>query len=57
MANKKAETKGAKKLNEQMKKVEKSFAEMLKSNEKLRKEIERMKELMNYVPGSISKEK
>lgn len=55
MAKKKSDKTEAKTLAEQLKKVEKSFSAMIKSNEKLKKELDRMKELMSYVPGSSSK--
>ncbi len=55
MGKKKSNNSNANAVTEQLKKVEKTFAQIIKSNEKLKNEIERMKELMNYTPGSSSK--
>lgn len=44
-----------KQILKELKKGNQTLGQLIKSNDKLRKELDRMKELMNYVSGSSEK--
>ncbi len=48
-----SQTANEKRILNELIKVEKTLASQIKGNEKLKKEIDRIKELINYIPGSF----
>lgn len=56
MANENPTNQERKELIEQLQKIEETITDVIEDNDELKKEIERMKELIHYVPGSSLKE-
>ncbi|MGC1473507.1 MAG: hypothetical protein WA775_13015 [Psychroserpens sp.] len=55
MANEYPTNQERKELIEQFQIIEESITDVIEGNDELKKEIERMKELIHYVPGSSLK--